>query len=69
MWNYDHKVRCIQLGVGDMVLLKRTAFKGKQKIQDCWEDIIYHIEGQPMQGCWFFRIAPVAGDVKVKIVH
>ena len=29
---YDHKIRCTQLGVGDMVLLKRTAFKGKHKI-------------------------------------
>ena len=33
-WNYNHKIRCTQLGVGDMVLLKRTAFKGKHKIQD-----------------------------------
>ena len=32
--NYNHKVRCIQLGVGDMVLLKRMAFKSKHKIQD-----------------------------------
>ena len=27
--SYDHKIRCTQLGVGDMVLLKSTAFKGK----------------------------------------
>ena len=25
-WNYNHKIRSTQLGVGDMVLLKRTAF-------------------------------------------
>ena len=25
--NYDHKIKYTQLGVGDMVLLKRTAFK------------------------------------------
>ena len=36
-WNkqhYDHKVRCAKLKVGDKVLLKCTAFKGKHKIQD-----------------------------------
>ena len=27
--NNDHKIRCTQLGMDDMVLLKRTAFKGK----------------------------------------
>ena len=46
-WNCDHKVRCTQLGIGDLVLLKWTAFKGKLKIQDDWEGIIYHAEGQP----------------------
>ena len=44
--NYDHNIRCTQLGVGDMVLHKRTAFKGKHKIQDHWEDTIYHVEEQ-----------------------
>ena len=34
--NYDHKIRCIQLGVDDMVLVKRTTFNGKHKIQDHW---------------------------------
>ena len=29
-WHYDHKVKCAQLKVGDKVLLKCTAFKGKQ---------------------------------------
>ena len=31
-WNHDYKIRCAQLGVGDMVLLKRTVFKGKHKV-------------------------------------
>ena len=29
---YEHKVRCAKLMVGDKVLLRRTAFKGKHKI-------------------------------------
>ena len=32
--NYDHKICCTKLGPGNEVLLKRTAFKGKHKIQD-----------------------------------
>ena len=47
--NYDHKIRCTQLKMGDKVLLKRTAFKGKLKIQDHWEDAVYHVEGQTIQ--------------------
>ena len=39
-WNYDHKVRCTQLGIGDLVLPKRTALMGKHKIQDHGEDTI-----------------------------
>ena len=61
-WNYDHKIRCTKLGVGDMVLLKRTAFKGKQKIQDDWEDTIYHVEGQPYAELSVFKISQVAGE-------
>ena len=30
---YDHKVRCTKLMVGDKILLRHTAFKGKHKIQ------------------------------------
>ena len=33
-WHYNCKVRCMKLKVGDKVLLKHTAFKGKHKIQD-----------------------------------
>ena len=67
-WNYNHKIRCTQLGIGAMVLLKRITFKGKYKIQNHWEDTIYCIEGQPYAGLPVFKISPVAGEIKVKIV-
>ena len=52
-------------------LLKRTAFKGKHKIQDHWEKTIYFVEGQPYVGLpgGVFRITPGVGEGKVKIVH
>ena len=66
--NYDNKVRCTQLGLGDMVL-KRMAFKSKHKIHDHYEKTIYCVEGQQHVGLLVFRITPVAGEGKVKIVH
>ena len=65
-WNYDHKIRCTQLRVSDQVPLKRTAFKGKHKIQDHWEDMVYHVDRQPYRGLPIFNIIPVTGG-KVKI--
>ena len=52
-----------------MVLLKRMVFKGNHKIQDHWEKTTHHVEGQPFAGLPVFRITPVAGEGKVKIVH
>ena len=52
-----------------MVLLKRTAFKGKHKIQDHWEDTIYCVEEQPYAQLPVFKTVPAAGAGKVKIVH
>ena len=37
----------MKLMVGDKVLLRHTAFKGKHKIQDHWENIIYEVIEQP----------------------
>ena len=65
--NYDHKIRCTQLEEGDKVLLKRTVFKGKNKIQDCWEDTVYCVEWQLYAGLPVFKVVPEEG--KVKIVH
>ena len=35
--------------VGDKVLLRCTAFKGKHKIQDHWVNNIYEVVGQPFK--------------------
>ena len=43
--NYDHKIRYILFQMSDKVPLKRMAFQGKHKIQDCWEGTVYHFEG------------------------
>ena len=65
---YDHKVRCAKLEVGDKVLLKCTAFKGKHKILDQWENTIYEVVEQPLGKLPVFKIQSMEGD-DTKVVH
>ena len=67
--NYDHKVKCTQLQVDDLVPLKRMAYKRKHKIKDHWEKTFYKDEGQAYSGMPAFIISSVDGDGEVKIVH
>ena len=55
--------------VGDKVLLKHTAFKGKHKIQDRWENTIYKVIEQPLGKIPVFKIQSMEGDEKTKVVH
>ena len=55
--------------VGDKVLLRHTAFKGKHKIQDHWEHTIYEVIEQPLGKISVFKIKSTEGDDRVKIVH
>ena len=45
-----------KLMVGDKVLLRHTAFKGKHKIQDNWENTIYEVIEQPFENMPVFKI-------------
>ena len=47
---YDMKCRGATLNVGDLVLVKQTAWKGRHKIQDRWESEEYQVVGQPTPG-------------------
>ena len=68
-WHYNCKVRCAKLKVSDKVLLKCTAFKGKHKIQDRWENTIYEVIEQPLGKITVFKIQSMEGDEKTKVVH
>ena len=67
--HYDCKVRCAQVKVGDKVLLKCSAFKGKHKIQDRWENTTYDVIEQPLGKIPVFKIKSMEGDDKMKVVH
>ena len=41
-----------------MMLWQQTAYKGKHKIQDHWEDTIYEVVDQPFENMPVFKIKP-----------
>ena len=59
----------MKLMIGDKVLLRCTAFKGKHKIQDHWEDTIYEVVKQPFKNMPVFKNQIMGGDDRVKMVH
>ena len=55
--------------IGNDVLLRHTAYKGKHKIQDYWEDTIYEVVDQTFQNMPVFKIKSWQGDNRVKMVY
>ena len=55
--------------VSDTALLQCTAYRGKHKIQDQWEDTLYELIEQPFKNMPVFKIKPWWGGNRVKIVH
>ena len=58
---YDMNCRNAALDVGDLVLVKQTAWKGRHKIQDRWESGEYQVVGQPTPGVPAYSVKRVAG--------
>ena len=56
--------------VGDKVLLRCIAIKGKHKIQDHWEHTIYEVIEWPFSKIPVFKIKSTEGeDIRLKIGH
>ena len=58
---YDMKGRDATLNLGDLVLVKQTAWKGRHKIQDRWESEEYQVVGQPTPGVPVYTVQGIAG--------
>ena len=65
---YDRKCRGATLDVGDLVLVKQTAWKGRHKIQDCWEEEEYQVVDQPTPGVPVYVVKSIAGG-RPKVLH
>ena len=57
------------LMIGDTILWQHTAYKGKHKIQDWWENTIYEVVEQPFNNIPVFQNQTSGGDNRVNIVH
>ena len=65
---YDLKCRGAALDMGDLVLVKQTAWKGRHKIQDRWETGEYQVVGQPTPGVPVYTVKSVAGG-RTRVLH
>ena len=64
---YDLKCRGATLTVGDLVLVKQTAWKGRHKIQDRWESREYQVVDQPTPGIPVYTVKRLTGG-KTKVL-
>ena len=65
---YDRRCKGDALGIGDLVLVKKTAWKGRHKIQDRWESDEYQVIGQPTPGIPVYEVKCIAGG-KTRVLH
>ena len=65
---YDRRCKGAALGIRDLVLVKKTAWKGRHKIQDRWESDEYQVIGQPTLGIPVYEVKCIAGG-KTRVLH
>ena len=65
---YDRRCRGAALDIGDLVLVKKTAWKGKHKIQDRWESDEYQVIEQPTPGIPVYKVQCIAGG-RTRVLH
>ena len=56
------------MDIGDLVLVKKTAQKGRHKIQDRWESDEYQVIGQPNPGIPVYEVKCIVGG-KTNVLH
>ena len=65
---YDKRCKGAEQEIGDLVLVRKTAWKGKHKIQDRWESDEYQVIGQPNPGIPVYKVECVAGG-RTRVLH
>ena len=56
------------LDIGDLFLVKKTAWKDRHKIQDRWRSDDYQVIGQPNPGIPVYEVKSVAGG-RTRVLH
>ena len=65
---YDQRCRGAELEIDDLVLFRKTDWKGKHKIQDRWESDEYQVIGQPTPSIPVYNVEHFAGG-RTRILH
>ena len=65
---YDHKIQCIRLDPGDLVLVRHTTFQGKHKIVDRWENPVYEVLDKH-KSLPVYKIKSQEGDGRTHMDH
>ena len=65
---YDRRCRGAALDIGDLVLVKKTAWRGKHKIQERWESDEYQVIEQPTPGIPVYKVKCIAGG-RTRVLH
>ena len=65
---YDKKCRGATLEIGDLVLVKQTAWNGRHKTQDCWEEEEYQVVDQPIPGVPVYVVRSIVGG-RPRVLH
>ena len=65
---YDRRCKGAVLDIRDLVLVNKTAWKGRHKIQDKWESDEYQVIGQPNPGIPVYEIKSVVGG-RTRVLH
>ena len=66
---YDRRCKGAALDIGDLVLVKKTTWKGRHKVQDRWESAEYQVIGQPNPGIPVYEVKYVAGGSTRVLYH
>ena len=65
---YDIRCKGAEQDIGDLVLVRKTAWKGKHKIQDSWENDEYQVIGHPNPGIPVNKVESVTGG-RTRVLH
>ena len=66
--SYDKGMKCPQLQVNDVVLVKIVAHNSRHKIQDKWELEEYVVVEQPISGTPVYKVQPLTGG-NIRTLH
>jgi hypothetical protein len=67
--NYDRRSKGVRLKEGDVVLVKRSAFDGRHKLQDRWQAPKYVVTEVPWKDGPVYKIKRVDGEGKEQTLH